>query len=235
VDHLTAGRLRDINFNLHKGEILGIAGLVGAGRSELARIIFGADPKESGKIFLEGKEISPRSPREAIDLGIGLLTEDRNRYGLIMEMTVKENISLSNLYSLLRGFLISKKREGKVAEQFTEDLRIKTPSIHQHVEHLSGGNRQKVVLARWLYSNSKVLMFDEPTAGIDVGVKFEIYNLMSRLVQDGIGVIVISSDLPELLGLCDRILVMCEGRITGEVSRSDATQERIMTLATNSQ
>ena len=175
---------------------------------------------------------TPHSPREAIDLGIGLLTEDRNKYGLIMQMCVRENISLSNLRDVVRGPFINKKKESQVSEQFVSDLKIKTPTIEQEVEYLSGGNRQKVVLARWLYAKSKVMMFDEPTAGIDVGAKHEIYNLINRLAKDGIGIIVISSELPELLGICDRIAVMCEGRITGILSRSEATQEKIMMLAT---
>jgi len=232
LEHLHAGMVQDINLVLHQGEILGLAGLVGAGRSDLARVIFGADRKESGKIFLDSQEIHPTTPRHAIDLGIGLLTEDRNRYGLIMQMGVKENISLANLRELIAGPFIKKKKEAAMARSFVDNLRIKTPGIKQKVEHLSGGNRQKVVLARWLYAKSKVLIFDEPTAGIDVGVKYEINNLINQLAQDGIGVMVISSDLPELLGICDRIAVMCEGRLNGIVSRDQASQEKIMALAT---
>ena len=232
LEDLQAGVLHDINLTLYQGEILGLAGLVGAGRSELARVIFGADPKRSGRIFLEGREVSPRSPREAIDLGIGLLTEDRNRYGLIMQMAVRENISLANLRDLVVGPFIRRKKENGVARRHVEELRIKTPTIEQQVENLSGGNRQKVVLARWLYTRSKVLIFDEPTAGIDVGVKYEIYSLINQLTKDGVGVLVISSDLPELLGVCNRVAVMCEGRITGFLSREEATQEKVMTLAT---
>ncbi|MBI3766404.1 MAG: sugar ABC transporter ATP-binding protein [Ignavibacteriales bacterium] len=232
IERLHAGMLHDINLALHRGEILGLAGLVGAGRTELARVIFGADPPDSGNIFLEERTINPHSPREAIDLGIGLLTEDRNKYGLIMQMSVKENISLSNLKEVLKGVFINRSRENQIAKQFTSELRIKTPTIEQEVEHLSGGNRQKVVLARWLFTKSKLLIFDEPTAGIDVGVKFEIYNLINQLAADGVGVIVISSDLPELLGMSDRVAVMCEGRIAGVLAREEATQERVMTLAT---
>jgi ABC-type sugar transport system ATPase subunit len=233
VENLSAGMLKEINLSVCRGEIFGIAGLVGAGRSELARVIFGADEKDEGKIFHEGNEIHPRSPREAIDLGIGLLTEDRNLYGLIMQMNVRENITLSNLRAVASGGLIQRSKEEGIANKFRDDLRIKTPGIEQEVDHLSGGNRQKVVLARWLFTKSKLLIFDEPTAGIDVGVKFEIYNLMNNLAKEGIGVIVISSDLPELLGICDRIAVMCEGRITGILPRQEATQEAVMTLATS--
>lgn len=233
VEHLSApSGLHDISFTVCHGEIFGLAGLVGAGRSELARAIFGADPITSGKLFLERSEIRPRSPRDAIDLGVGLLTEDRNRYGLVMEMSVRENISLSNLVALLRGPLISRRKEHEVASRFVRDLRIKTPTLEQRVEYLSGGNRQKVVLARWLYTKSKILIFDEPTAGIDVGVKYEIYNLINKLAKDGIGIILISSELPELIGMCDRIAVMSEGEITGILGRNEASQERIMVLAT---
>lgn len=232
VKNLDAGMLCDINLALHRGEILGLAGLVGAGRTELARVIFGADPKERGEILLEGAPIHPHSPREAIDLGIGLLTEDRNKYGLIMQMNVRENVTLSNLHQVLSGLFLSRVKENVAVQQYFNDLRIKAPSIEQEVEALSGGNRQKVVLARWLFTQSKVLIFDEPTAGIDVGVKFEIYNLINNLAKKGIGVIVISSDLPELLGICTRIAVMHEGRLMGVLARRDATQEKIMTLAT---
>jgi ribose transport system ATP-binding protein len=232
VENISAGILRNINFSLHRGEILGFAGLVGAGRTEIARIIFGADVKETGSIFLRGKEISPRSPREAIDVGIGLLTENRNRLGLITEMKVGENISLSSLNGLLKGPFLDKVKEVQTARRFVHQLHIKTPDVNESVENLSGGNRQKVILARWLATKSKVLIFDEPTAGIDVGAKYEIYVLMKKLAQDGVGVIMISSDLPELLGLCDRIIVMHDGRITGELDRDAATQEKIMALAT---
>ena len=232
VENVSCGILRDISVSVCRGEIFGFAGLIGAGRTELARVIFGADQKESGKMFLDGNEIHPRSPREAIDLGIGLLTEDRNKYGLIMQMNVRENITLSNLRELTAGVFVNRSKERTTAMEFSDKLRIKTPSVEQEVDHLSGGNRQKVVLARWLFTKSKVLLFDEPTAGVDVGVKYEIYNLMNNLAAEGVGVIVISSDLPELLGICDRIAVMCEGRITGILSRNEATQEKIMMLAT---
>lgn len=231
IENVRAGLLQDVSLTLHQGEVLGLAGLVGAGRTELARVIFGADEREAGEIYLEGRAINPRSPREAIDLGIGLLTEDRNKFGLVMQMNIRENITLSNLTQVLRGFFISRIKESAVASRYANDLRIKTPSIEQEVETLSGGNRQKVVLARWLFTQSKVLIFDEPTSGIDVGVKFEIYTLINNLAQKGIGVLMISSELPELLGLCTRIVVMHEGRMMGELARGDATQERIMAMA----
>jgi ribose transport system ATP-binding protein len=232
TQNLNAELIHDINLTLYQGEVLGLAGLVGSGRTELARVIFGADPRTSGEIFLKGTPVHVHSPREAIDLGIGLLTEDRNKYGLIMQMNIRENVSLSNLREVLKGFFINRPKENAVARQYSNDLRIKTPSIDQEVEALSGGNRQKVVLARWLFTQSKVLIFDEPTAGIDVGVKFEIYNLIINLAKKGIGVLVISSELPELLGICTRIAVMHEGRLMGVLEKGEATQEKIMTLAT---
>jgi ribose transport system ATP-binding protein len=233
LENLEGTRLKKISLSLRRGEILGLAGLVGAGRSELARMIFGADPRLGGKIFLDGKDIEIGSPHEAINAGIALLTEDRNRYGLIMQMSVRENISLASLRLMLKGPFIDRQREESTARRFADDLRIRPPDINVAVETLSGGNRQKVVLARWLNTQARVLIFDEPTAGIDVGVKYEIYTLINRLAESGIGVLVISSDLPELLGICHRIAVMCEGSLTGIVDRHEATQEHIMTLATS--
>lgn len=224
--------LHDVTFSVFRGEVFGIAGLVGAGRSTLAHTLFGAGEKHSGRVFLDGKEFDPKSPQEAIEAGVGFLTEDRNRYGLILPMNVRENISLSNLRQVLRGMMIDRGKERGVAESFAEQLRIKTPSVESTVEGLSGGNRQKVILARWLFTQSRLLLFDEPTAGIDVGAKREIYLLINELVQRGVGVIILSSELPELLGMCDRIGVMCEGRMTGILNRAEATQEAILALAT---
>ena len=231
IENLSSARLHGINLSLHRGEILGLAGLVGAGRSELARALFGADPFGGGKILLEGRGIRPRSPHDAIGAGIALLTEDRNRYGLIMQMNIRENISLASLSALLSGSFVSSMKEGLMVRQYVDDLHIRPADPEMRVENLSGGNRQKVVLARWLATQAKVLIFDEPTAGIDVGVKYEIYTLINRLAEQGIGVLVISSDLPELLGICDRIAVMCEGTITGVLDRADATPEKVMSLA----
>ena len=232
IEHLTTIRVRDVNLTLHRGEILGIAGLVGAGRSDLARAIFGADPVESGSILLDGKHIAPTSPQDAIRSGIGLLTEDRNNQGLFLQRTVRENITIADLGQVRRGFILDLKKEDAAADTFVHSLRIRPANREAGVETLSGGNRQKVVLARWLYTQARVLIFDEPTVGIDVGVKYEIYVLMNELARDGAGVIMISSDLPELLGVCDRIAVMCDGRITGTLPRADATRERVMALAT---
>ncbi|MCL6520422.1 MAG: sugar ABC transporter ATP-binding protein [Armatimonadetes bacterium] len=229
------GILHDISFTVHKGEVLGIAGLVGAGRTELARAIFGADPIDSGEIWLNGTRVDIRSPRDAIQLGIGLVTEDRKELGLILGMVVRENISLANLDSLTRFGFVNRREEKKAALKFVEDLMIKTPSIEQQVQNLSGGTQQKVVLAKWLFTQSKVLIFDEPTRGIDVGSKVEIYQLMNQLAANGAAIIMISSELPEILGMSDRIIVMHEGRIAGELSREEATQEKIMHLATGGQ
>ena len=231
VEKLNAGKLTGISFTLRSGEILGFAGLVGAGRSELARVIFGADQKDSGTIYLRGSETEIRSPREAIDHGVGFLTEDRNRFGIIGQMNVTQNISLSSLAQLMRGPFIDSAAEMQTARSFIGQLRIKTKGPNENVENLSGGNRQKIVLARWLSTKSRVLMFDEPTAGIDVGAKYEIYSLMNELASEGAGIIMISSDLPELLGMCHRIVVMRDGRVAGEVMRNEATQEKIMALA----
>ncbi len=234
LNDIRSGKLHEINLTLYKGEVLGIAGLVGAGRSELARVIFGADKTETGEIYLEDVKQNYKSPKDAINAGIALLTEDRNLYGLFMERNIRENISISNLSPLMRGLFIDKAKEKDIVGNYFKQLKIKAPSQETKVENLSGGNRQKVVLARWLHTNSKVIIFDEPTAGIDVGVKYEIYNLINNLVENGIGVIVISSELPELIGISDRIVVMCEGRITGILDKKEFTQEKLLDLATKS-
>ncbi len=226
------GELHDISFEVRKGEVVGIAGLVGAGRTELARAIFGADPYDSGSVELFGKAVRIRSPQDAIRLGIGLVTEDRKQQGLILGMAVRENITLANLGAVTAFNFIRSGREREVAKKYVSDLTVKTPTIEQTVQNLSGGNQQKVVLAKWLFTDSKVLIFDEPTRGIDVGAKTEIYQLMNALAARGAAIIMISSELPEILGMSDRILVMHEGRIAGELSRAEATQEKIMHLAT---
>lgn len=227
-----AGVLHDISFSVRKGEIVGLAGLVGAGRTETARALFGADLIDSGTIELFGKPVRIKSPQDAIRQGIGLVTEDRKQQGLVLGMVVRENNTLANLESLATFGFIRRREERQVAEKYRSDLAIKTPSIEQTVQNLSGGNQQKVVLAKWLFTGSKVLIFDEPTRGIDVGAKSEIYKLMNELAAQGVAIIMISSELPEILGMSDRILVMHEGRIAGELSREEATQEAIMHLAT---
>jgi ribose transport system ATP-binding protein len=226
------GVFQEISFTVHRGEVLGIGGLVGAGRTEVARAIFGADPVDAGELRFDGKTVRPRSPREAIRLGIGLVPEDRKSLGLILNMAVRENTTLANLDLLTILGFVSRKKEREVAEKYAKDLRIRTPTIEQEVRNLSGGNQQKVVLAKWLFTQSELLIFDEPTRGIDVGSKVEIYELMNELVARGAAIIMISSELPELLGMSDRILVMHEGRLGGELSRAEATQEKVMQLAT---
>jgi len=240
-----AGVLHDASFELRAGEILGVAGLVGAGRTELARAIFGADRRDAGRILLNGEEVPLASPAEAIRRGIGFVTEDRKLQGLVLEMALKENVTLANLGAVTTGGFIRRGIEDGAAADFVRDLDIRTPSINQRTLNLSGGNQQKVVLAKWLFAvgqsgriedshgdRCRILIFDEPTRGIDVGSKAEIHDIMRRLAGDGVGVIMISSELPEILKMSDRILVMREGRIAGELSREEATQERIMMLAT---
>jgi len=233
VEGLTRhGAFSNVSFATHCGEIVALTGLVGAGRTEVARAIFGADRIDGGQIHLDGKPVAVRSPQDAIRQGIGLLTEDRKGQGLVLGMTLRENTTLANLRSLVKFLFVNRREERSVTERFVRELQIKTPSIEQVVQNLSGGNQQKVVLAKWLFTQSKFLIFDEPTRGIDVGAKVEIYKLMNELVRKGVSILMISSELPEVLGMCDRILVMHEGRLAGELSRKDATQERIMQLAT---
>jgi len=232
VENLGRDWVSRVSFSLRAGEIFGFAGLVGSGRTEVARMIFGADRKQTGHIFLAGQEINPHSPAEAIRLGIGLLTEDRNQQGLIMGLSVQENIVLSSYDKLRAGLKINWRRAKATAQDHVERLRIRTPSLMQQVAHLSGGNRQKVVLARWLTTNCRVLIFDEPTWGVDVGVKREIHELIRNLAVEGRAIIVISSDLPEVLALADQVGVMCEGQLVGILAREEATQESVMHLAT---
>ena len=235
VEGLTRkGAFQDVRFTLHEGEIVGLTGLVGAGRTEVARAIFGADRIDGGQILLEGAPVLVRSPQDAIRQGIGLLTEDRKSQGLILPMSVRENTTLANLQEIVRGIFVSRSRERTVTDGYIRELQIRTPSTEQTAQNLSGGNQQKVVLAKWLFTQSRVLIFDEPTRGVDVGAKVEIYRLMNDLVRKGVAVLMISSELPEVLSMCDRILVMHEGRIAGELSRAEATQEGVMRLATGS-
>lgn len=227
-----AGKLHDISFSAYAGEILGIAGLVGAGRTELVRAIFGADPIDGGRIFVEGNEVRIRSPRDAARHGIALLTEDRKTQGLVLLMSVRDNVTLAALGRLTRGLFTNARQEQAIASNFIENLAIKTPSQQQLVMNLSGGNQQKIVLAKWMATNPKVLIFDEPTRGIDVGAKVEIYRLMNDLAKRGVAILMISSELPEVLGMSDRIMVIHEGRVAGFLDRDEANQERIMELAT---
>lgn len=225
--------IADVNLTLRKGEVLGIAGLVGAGRTEFVMSLFHVwGRKVSGKVMLNGKEVTPKSAADAIAAGIGLASEDRKRYGLILDEDVKKNISLASLKRMSKYDVVNENEEIMSAEKYTLELKIKTPSIEQKAVNLSGGNQQKVVLGKWLLTMPKVLILDEPTRGIDVGAKVEIYNIINELVEQGVGVIIISSDLPEVLGISDRILIMHEGRFTGEIPAREATQEKIMRYAT---
>jgi ribose transport system ATP-binding protein len=234
VQNLNAGRLvRNINLEIYEGEIVGIAGLMGAGRTETTRAIFGADPKESGRIFVDGKEVIINSPRDAIRSGIVLVPEDRRRDGLCVKLSVRENIALPNLDILCKDFgIVNRKKEYEMAENTVRNLSIKLPSIEVDAASLSGGNQQKVVVGKWLARNSRIVIFDEPTRGIDVAAKVEIYNLMNDLKRQGIGVLFVSSEMPEIMGISDRIIVMCDGRITGELYSGEATENLIMEYAT---
>ncbi|HZH97421.1 MAG TPA: sugar ABC transporter ATP-binding protein [Fimbriimonadaceae bacterium] len=226
-----AGVLKDISFTVRAGEVVALAGLVGSGRTEIARCIFGADSYDAGKVRVIGKELPAHRPTSAIAAGVGLVPEDRKGQGLVLGLGVRENATLAALGSLSRIGFVDAKRDRHAAEEYREKLGVRTPSIEQAVRNLSGGNQQKVVLAKWLLTNSKLLLLDEPTRGIDVGAKVEIYRLMNLLTSQGIGILMISSELPEVLGMADRVLVMREGRVVGELSRAEATQERIGELA----
>jgi ABC-type sugar transport system ATPase subunit len=225
--------VRDVSFEVRKGEILGIAGLMGAGRTELITSIFGAwGERQAGELRLGGQRQVFHDAREAIQAGLALVSEDRKRYGLVLGMDVKENSTLASLEHIARLGVINKNEEIKRSDRYVRELRTKTPSLEQKVGNLSGGNQQKVVLAKWLLTRPKVLFLDEPTRGIDVGAKVEIYNIVNDLVEQGVCVVMVSSELPEVLGMSDRILVMHEGRLAGAFSRTDASEERVMHFAT---
>ena len=238
VEHLNAGKMvQDVSFELRKGEILGFSGLMGAGRTETARALFGADPKQSGKISVMGKdgqlhEVTINSPQDAVKCGIGYLSEDRRRYGCVVQKSVTENTTLATMEEFTNGIFINKAKEKQVAEKYVNELATKTPTTDQLVVNLSGGNQQKVVIAKWLTRDSDILIFDEPTRGIDVGAKNEIYKLMNRLAAEGKSIIMISSEMTEVLRMSDRIIIMCEGKVTGCIDISEATQENIMDKAT---
>jgi ribose transport system ATP-binding protein len=232
VEHLNRdGMLKDISFSLYRGEVLGIAGLLGSGRTELARAIFGADKIDSGQIYLQGKLQAIHSPQQAINFGLGFLTEDRKTQGLVLPLSVKDNVCLPSLDKFSRWGVVNSREENRTATAYVNELRIKTPSIRQQAVNLSGGNQQKVVLGKWLCSEAEIFIFDEPTRGIDVGSKAEIYELINKLTANGVAVLIISSELPEILGMSDRILVMHQGRINGEFTAAEATQEKILRCA----
>ena len=234
VKHLNAGRMvRDVSFSSYEGEILGFAGLMGAGRTETTRALFGVDPKESGEIWLDGREIKINNPMDAIRQGVVLAPEDRKKDGLCTKLSVRSNIELPNLDIACNKLgVVNRRKVSEMVKKAISNFSIKLASPESDAGSLSGGNQQKVVVAKWLARDSRVVIFDEPTRGIDVAAKVEIYNLMNQLKQQGISVIFVSSEMPEVLGIADRIIVMCDGRITGELDIQDATQERILELAT---
>ena len=233
VENLNAGKMvQNVSFELHKGEILGFSGLMGAGRTETARALFGADPKEGGKIYVNGQEVDIKNPMDAVKHGIGYLSEDRKRYGIVVGKSVAENTTMATMNDFMKGLFINKKKEVEVAEEYVKALKTKTPTVDQLVVNLSGGNQQKVVIAKWLVRNCDILIFDEPTRGIDVGAKSEIYTLMNELVAEGKSIIMISSEMTEILRMSDRIVVMCECKKTAEIDIAEATQENIMHAAT---
>lgn len=234
VKNLNAGKMvRDISFSVYEGEIVGFAGLMGAGRTEATRAIFGVDPKESGEIYVDDKEVEIRCPMDAIRNGVVLAPEDRKKDGLCTKLSIRHNLALPNLDIVCNKLgVINNIKETQLCDKAVEELRIKTPGIDVDSGNLSGGNQQKVVVGKWLARDSRVVIFDEPTRGIDVGAKVEIYNLMNELKKQGIAVMFVSSEMPEVMGIADRIIVMCDGRITGEVMAKDTTQSEILTLAT---
>lgn len=235
VKNLNAGRMvRDINFSVYAGEIVGFAGLMGAGRTETIRAIFGADPKESGEIYVDGKEVTIHCPMDAIRNGVVLAPEDRKKDGLCTKLSIRQNLTLPNLDLVCNKLgVVNSSKEQELCEKAVKDLKIKTPNVEIDSGNLSGGNQQKVVVGKWLARNSRVVIFDEATRGIDVGAKVEIYNLMNELKKQGIAVMFVSSEMPEVMGVADRIIVMCDGRITGELMSETATQNEILKLATS--
>ncbi|MFA9377032.1 MAG: sugar ABC transporter ATP-binding protein [Lachnotalea sp.] len=233
VENLNAGKMvRNVSFELKKGEILGFSGLMGAGRTETARALFGADNKDSGDVYINGKKVEIKTPQDAVNAGIGYLSEDRKRYGIVLAESVASNSTMSSLENFMKGIFIDKKKEKEVSEDYVEKLKTKTPDVETAVINLSGGNQQKVVIAKWLIKDCDILIFDEPTRGIDVGAKSEIYHLMNELAAQGKSIIMISSELTEILRMSDRIIIMCEGRKTGELEIEEASQEKIMHAAT---
>ncbi|GIV83169.1 MAG: ribose import ATP-binding protein RbsA [Candidatus Roseilinea sp.] len=225
------GKIRNVSFTLRRGEIVGLAGLVGAGRSELAQVLFGITPAQSGEVRIEGRAVRINNPRDAMGLGIAYVPEDRKNQGLLVQMNVRENVTLAVLRWLLRHGFVDYDREARLTQEYVDLLRIRTPSFAQRVGNLSGGNQQKVVVAKWLASKPRVLILDEPTRGIDVGAKAEIHRLMSMLAQQGLAILMISSELPEILGMSDRVLVMRRGEIVAELDRAHATQEAVIAAA----
>lgn len=234
AQHVTGNGVENISFQLHKGEILGFAGLVGAGRTELMSVLFGDVPKESGRVLVNGEEVVIRQPYEAIRHGIGLLPEDRKAKGLLLDKSVLANITLSSLKKYCKLGVIGSKREKQSVERYVKSLQIKTPGTSQQAQFLSGGNQQKLIVAKWLDMDSDILIFDEPTRGIDVGAKFEIYQLMHQLVESGKSIIMVSSDFEELIGMSDNVVVIAEGKMVGEVAKQEFDKEMLLDLASGS-
>jgi ABC-type sugar transport system ATPase subunit len=232
VKNLTKKReYENISFDLHEGEVLGFAGLVGAGRARVMRGIFGINPPDNGEVYIKGQKVKTSSIFETIRMKMGFVPEDRREEGLILSRTVKDNINITKLSAINSYGFVKQKKEEEIANKYCKNLRIRTPNTKEIVKNLSGGNQQKIVISKWLAINPKILILDDPTRGIDVGAKKEIYSLINQLVKEKIGIILISSELPEIINISDRILVMREGRITGEFTRKEATQEKIMELA----
>ncbi|SFK06290.1 sugar ABC transporter ATP-binding protein [Succinivibrio dextrinosolvens] len=231
LKNVTGNGDKDISLKLHAGEVLGLGGLVGAGRTELAEIIFGSKPKESGSIIFNGKEINPQSPREAIDLGIALVPEDRKRHGALLGISIKNNINMPIYERISKLSVINSKKEKEIAQKYREEIQIKCPTLNQLVKNLSGGNQQKVILGKWLAADCELIIFDEPTRGIDVGAKYEIYKLINELVESGRSVLMISSEMEELMGMSDRIIVLAENRTTGELQKDEFDSDKIMQYA----
>jgi len=233
VEHLAArGHVRDVSFSVHAGEIVGLAGLVGAGRTEIVRAIAGADRPRAGTICVDDARVRIARPADAIAAGIALVTEDRKAQGLVLGMTVRENVSLAHLDAFSRGRFVDRRAETAASNRFIAELRIRTPSGEQLVRNLSGGNQQKVVLAKWLARKARVFLFDEPTRGIDIGAKAEIYGLMVELLRGGVAIVMVSSELPEVLGMSHRVLVVRDGAVRADLRRDEATSQRVIALAT---
>ena len=231
-EHLKSLDVKDVSFHLKKGEILGFSGLMGAGRTETMRLLCGADSMDSGTIKINGQPVRIKTPKDAVKHGIGYLSEDRKRFGLCLNLSITDNTVMPSINTLFKGPMVNDRVADRYSEEYIEKIKTKTPTTRARVGSLSGGNQQKVVISKWLLRDCDILIFDEPTRGIDVGAKSEIYKLMNQLAEEGKSIIMISSDMPELLRMSDRVVVMCEGRITGELDISEATQEKIMTLAT---
>lgn len=231
VENLSGTIVQDVSLNIKRGEVLGLAGLIGSGRTEFAEILFGYKRKSSGKVFLQGKEINPSIPKDAIAKGIALVPEDRKKLGALLELSIKENTSISILERISKFFTVDRKEEQRIADHYREAIKIKTPNLEQKIKNLSGGNQQKVIIAKWLATHPDLVIFDEPTRGIDVGAKSEIYALVNTLVESGKAVLMISSEMEEVMGMSDRIIVLHEGRVTGELDRKDFSQESIMGFA----